>query len=536
MIGKQHIAYLLSIISLSSVAQGRLWNRGTIHLDVGTEARVHGNIILDEPVTGDGYLVFAGTNPAFAQGDKLQTDNFRIESTSSLILNNDFKIIQHADLISGVVDLNTYDVYFSQPASISGGNNSSYFQTSGNGKIIIPVNNVTATIPLGINSYYIQAGISQQGLPDTFSLKLWPALTDNGLPGGNAITSHVGAWAVHFQESVYGFNDITLSLQWPDNSLTSSFFEPHSVMIFHNGTNYIPLSPCGEDLSLVNPNTLQVSGLQFVGLYGVGDSLYLPPQPQANITMGGPTQFCFGDSVGLQASTATSYLWNTGATTQSIYVSASGSYQVTITDINSCQSVSPPITITVYQPDSMYTTETACDSFFWNATGQFYYANGQYTAALTNQNGCDSIITLDLLIQPSITYSQTFNICPGASVTVGNNTYASPGTYYDVFTASNGCDSMVTTTLIWLDCSGISQESSHDIQIFPNPTQDVIYISNANNADLQIFNLQGQIIIQYPLNLNNANSYHMVDIKFLPPGVYILRINELSFRVVKINH
>ncbi|HMS67516.1 MAG TPA: ice-binding family protein [Saprospiraceae bacterium] len=66
------------------------------------------------------------------------------------------------------------------------------------------------------------------------------------------------------------------------------------------------------------------------------------------ITADGPTSFCTGDTVILTASPSTGYLWSTGATTQSIIVTTSGSYTVTTQD--GCgNGVSEPVDVTVSQ-------------------------------------------------------------------------------------------------------------------------------------------------------------------------------------------
>ncbi|NVO04210.1 MAG: T9SS type A sorting domain-containing protein, partial [Bacteroidetes bacterium] len=46
-----------------------------------------------------------------------------------------------------------------------------------------------------------------------------------------------------------------------------------------------------------------------------------------------------------------------------------------------------------------------------------------------------------------ITFSQSPTICTGQSITVGNSTYTTSGTYIDTLTAVNTCDSIVTTNL-----------------------------------------------------------------------------------------
>lgn len=78
------------------------------------------------------------------------------------------------------------------------------------------------------------------------------------------------------------------------------------------------------------------------------------------ITASGATTFCQGGSVSLTASSATNYLWSNGATTQSITVSQSGSYSVTVNTGSSCVSTSAPTVVTVSQiPVTATATPTA---------------------------------------------------------------------------------------------------------------------------------------------------------------------------------
>lgn len=75
-------------------------------------------------------------------------------------------------------------------------------------------------------------------------------------------------------------------------------------------------------------------------------ALTINQNPTATITAGGPTDFCPTGSVVLSSSTASAYLWSTGATTSQITVTQSGSYTVTLTDANGCLATSAPTTIT----------------------------------------------------------------------------------------------------------------------------------------------------------------------------------------------
>jgi hypothetical protein len=84
----------------------------------------------------------------------------------------------------------------------------------------------------------------------------------------------------------------------------------------------------------------------------VSQSVTVNANPSISITAGGATTFCQGSSVNLSATAGSAYSWSTGANTQSITVSNSGNYSVTVTDANGCQgnanqniTVNPPPTV-----------------------------------------------------------------------------------------------------------------------------------------------------------------------------------------------
>jgi hypothetical protein len=70
--------------------------------------------------------------------------------------------------------------------------------------------------------------------------------------------------------------------------------------------------------------------------------------PVASITTNSSTTICQGSNLVLTASPATSYQWSTGETTQSITVSASGSYTVSVGS-GSCSASSTPVFV-AYHP------------------------------------------------------------------------------------------------------------------------------------------------------------------------------------------
>lgn len=73
--------------------------------------------------------------------------------------------------------------------------------------------------------------------------------------------------------------------------------------------------------------------------------------------------------------------------------------------------------------------------------------SGYYSCILTNT--CGNIISDSVFIRtkPESTFTQSINICAGETFTVGGQTYIQSGNYQNILTATNGCDSTVTTTL-----------------------------------------------------------------------------------------
>ncbi len=126
----------------------------------------------------------------------------------------------------------------------------------------------------------------------------------------------------------------------------------------------------------------------------------------ASLTPGGPTSFCQGDSVLLTASAGNSYLWNNGATTQSITVYNSEIDSVRVTDSNGCFDYSPALSITVFPLPPIPTISASGNSLTsssssgnqWysagviisGANGLTYLApqNGIYSVTVTDSNGC----------------------------------------------------------------------------------------------------------------------------------------------------
>ena len=136
------------------------------------------------------------------------------------------------------------------------------------------------------------------------------------------------------------------------------------------------------------------------------------------------------------------YTWNSQSLT------TAGTYQATLTNVNGCDST---VTLTLNVNPNVTSTQniTICQGalpYTWNS--QSLTAAGTYQATLTNVNGCDSTVTLTLNVNPNVTSNQTITICQGAlPYTWNSQSLTAAGTYQATRTNVNGCDSTITLTL-----------------------------------------------------------------------------------------
>jgi gliding motility-associated-like protein len=199
----------------------------------------------------------------------------------------------------------------------------------------------------------------------------------------------------------------------------------------------------------VNPNTTTTYTVTITdGGVSSTDSVKVTVNtPIATITPSGPTALCTGGSVTLSANTGASYVWSTGATTQSITVTTAGSYTVTVTNATGCSATSvstavtvnplPIASITASGPTtfcaggSVTLTANAASSYLWStgATTQSITVStaGSYTVRITNATGCTSVasaastVVVNAPPTATITASGPTTFCAGGSVTLSAN-------------------------------------------------------------------------------------------------------------------
>ncbi len=164
-----------------------------------------------------------------------------------------------------------------------------------------------------------------------------------------------------------------------------------------------------------------------------------------------------------------------------------------------------------------------CDSYTWIDGNTYTASNNTATYTLSNSVGCDSILNLNLVINESSTGTDTqfatesFTWIDGVTYTESNST----ATY--TLTNSNNCDSIITLDLVINNSSNIDVfDNQYEIELYPNPTNNdiIINLDGIDIVDAVILDIRGKVI-KHELNLNDLDHINLSDFK---AGTYFLKI------------
>lgn len=271
-------------------------------------------------------------------------------------------------------------------------------------------------------------------------------------------------------------------------------------------------------------------------------TLTLTVNPLPDVTIAGDSAFCQGYSTTLTASGASIYTWDNGMDGSEITVTSAGTYTVTGRDTSGCAN-SATHTVTVMLPVVGLVETTACEFYEWNDS--IYTTSGSYAQTFPAANGCDSIVTLLLTINPS-TLERKDIVCkkdkngipymlvyPYAGllyqwyqdeVAIEGETkqYYAPkeglqaGSCYTVRVAPTEPDACGVVTACW---TGASPQTAK-VRILPNPNNGQFRLMlPEGTVSVQILNANGQTVL-----VHKADGAETVEMNTgLANGLYIVK-------------
>jgi hypothetical protein len=285
---------------------------------------------------------------------------------------------------------------------------------------------------------------------------------------------------------------------------------------FCQGGSITLTATAGDSYSWSNGATTQAITVSTNGSYSVtvvtgacsstspATTVTVNPLPTATITASGPLAFCDGGSVTLTASAGVSYLWSNGAATQSIIVTTSGSYSVTVRNASGCSATSAASVVTV-SPSPVVTLTAA-----------------PYTNLYP---GLTTILTATINPSGTTTYlwfldGSPVNGATGPALAVG---LADIGSYTVQATNSGGC-SGTSSALV------IGDSATTRLFVYPNPNkgqfQVAYYTAGTTTNTITIYDSKGAYVFRKAYAINSAYQLMDVDLRKQGTGVYHIVLTD----------
>ena len=160
----------------------------------------------------------------------------------------------------------------------------------------------------------------------------------------------------------------------------------------------------------------------------------------------------------VSAEACDSYTWINGTT----YIESTDTATHILTNANGCDSIIT-LDLTIYETNNIIQTIGSCEEYTWIDGNTYTESTDLPTVTLTNIHGCDSVITLNLTINTSTTGIDEVVACDEYTW-IDGNTYTE-STDSPTFTLTNvhDCDSVVTLNLtINTSTTGIDEITACD--------------------------------------------------------------------------
>lgn len=229
------------------------------------------------------------------------------------------------------------------------------------------------------------------------------------------------------------------------------------------------------------------------------NTLPLPDVPQLSIL--GPTDFCFGETLPLTATASGGLFWNTGEVSDTIYVTETGKYTVKTLAENGCYSYDTDTLTILARPVPAKPVIQQSGTFTIEAVVSIREGDFAWHRDQTLING-ESDILLKARQTGSYTVRQSIK-----------------------YTEALTCFSEVSDPYLYL-----LADTGNGLSVFPNPSYNGKYIvetlDDYPDAVISIYDLNGNMILQTK-NVNTKEQF-LLEVSRFPAGSYILKLQYLS--------
>ena len=213
--------------------------------------------------------------------------------------------------------------------------------------------------------------------------------------------------------------------------------------------------------------------------------------------------------------------------------SETGIYTQNLQTVNGCDSI-VTLNLTVSTVINNDITAAICEGSTYTENGFNVSEPGTYTQNLQSVNGCDSVVTLTLTVNPTYNITIDANINEGETYEENGFSESEAGTYVHTLQSEFGCDSVITLNLTVNSSLNDVVANAIEVSLYPNPAQSFVNMELSGEASetmVQLFDIQGKILRTY--TLENGKKTLRIDLDGLPAACYYLHIISDNRVVVK---
>ena len=214
--------------------------------------------------------------------------------------------------------------------------------------------------------------------------------------------------------------------------------------------------------------------------------------------------------------------------------SEAGTYTQNLQTINGCDSI-VTLTLTVNPVESTNLTAAICEGSAYTENGFNVSEAGTYTQNLQTVNGCDSIVTLNLTVNPAYNITIDASINEGETYEENGFSESEAGTYVHTLQAENGCDSVITLNLTVNSSSSLNDVIANAIEVslYPNPANAYTTLkveALKEQTPVYLFDIQGRKLKEYIMNIGQETL--RIDLGDLPKGVYTVMLGNTTKKLI----
>jgi hypothetical protein len=189
-------------------------------------------------------------------------------------------------------------------------------------------------------------------------------------------------------------------------------------------------------------------------------------------------------NTGMDVQTAcNTFTWIDGNT----YTNSNSTATYTLTNVIGCDSI-VTLNLTIMNSNTGTDMQTACNTFTWIDGQTYTNSNNAASYTVANVAGCDSVVTLNLIINNSNTGTDIQTAC-NTFTWIDGNTYTNSNNIATYILTNNvGCDSVVTLDLTINSNTGVDVQTSCDTYTW---IDGITYTSSNNIATHTLTNVAG---------------------------------------------